>query len=157
MNSPRSDADDHIPFLLAAQRVFTCTEAARRQPDGEQAPAHDSFTRLLQRQPSNTEPLWGEVKDRVRLDGGVLVVDDTTLDKPYARKMELATYHCSGKHRQVVVGINLLTLLWTDGEAPCRATSGSMTSRWAGTPKTSTSAPCWRWPTAGVPAGARPV
>ena len=54
-------------------------------------------------------------------ESGVLVLDDTTLDKPHARKMELVTRHWSGKHRRVVPGINLLTLLWTDVRAliPC--------------------------------------
>jgi len=52
---------------------------------------------------------------------GLLVIDDTTLDKPYAQKMELLTYHWSGKHQRVVKGIAILTLLWTDGKAliPC--------------------------------------
>ena len=49
-------------------------------------------------------------------DRGILVLDDSTLDKPDARKMDLVTRHWSGKHRRVVQGINLLTLLWTDGE-----------------------------------------
>jgi hypothetical protein len=50
-----------------------------------------------------------------------LVIDDSTLDKPYARKMDLVTRHWSGKHRTVVQGINLITLLWTDGDSylPC--------------------------------------
>jgi hypothetical protein len=43
-------------------------------------------------------------------------VDDSTLDKPYARKMAMVTRHWSGKHRRVVQGINLISLLWTDGE-----------------------------------------
>jgi hypothetical protein len=48
-------------------------------------------------------------------------VDDSTLDKPYARSIELVTRHWSGKHRAVVSGINLVTLLWTDGDRhiPC--------------------------------------
>ena len=52
---------------------------------------------------------------------GILVLDDTTLDKPYAKKMELVTYHWSGKHKRVVKGIPLLSMLWSDGEAliPC--------------------------------------
>jgi putative transposase len=52
---------------------------------------------------------------------GVLVLDDSALDKPYARKVELVCRHWSGKHRRVVSGINLLTLLWTDGDRgyPC--------------------------------------
>ena len=46
----------------------------------------------------------------------MLVLDDTTLDKPYARHMGLVTRHWSGKHHAVVPGIHLLTLLWTDGQ-----------------------------------------
>ena len=31
--------------------------------------------------------------------------------------MDLVTYHWSGKYHAVVKGINLVTLLWSDGEA----------------------------------------
>ena len=48
--------------------------------------------------------------------GGVLVVDDSTFDKPYAEKIELVNRHWSGKHKVVVWGINLITLVWTDGD-----------------------------------------
>jgi hypothetical protein len=50
-----------------------------------------------------------------------LVVDDSTLDKPYARHMALVTRHWSGKHHQVAQGINRVSLVWSDGEArlPC--------------------------------------
>ncbi|GFP20552.1 hypothetical protein HKBW3S03_02055, partial [Candidatus Hakubella thermalkaliphila] len=120
MNPLKCDDLDYIHFLIVSQKVFTCTEAARCQPEGK-APAHDAFTRLLQRQSPDTEALWQEAKELVDRKQGLLVVDDTTLDKLYARKMELVTYHWSGKHRQVVRGINLQTLLWTDGKAliPC--------------------------------------
>lgn len=121
MNPPKCDDLDYIQFLVAAQKTFTCAEAARCQPEGEKAPAHDAFTRLLQRQSPDTEALWQETRSLVQLERGLLVLDDTTLDKPYARKIELVTRHWSGKHGQVVLGINLLTLLWTEGEAliPC--------------------------------------
>ena len=121
MNPPKCDDLDYIHFLIAAQKVFTCTEAARCAPEGKNAPAHDAFTRLLSRQPPDTEALWQEAKEFVDLKKGLLILDDTTLDKPYARKMDLVTYHWSGKHHRVVQGIALLTLLWTDGKdlIPC--------------------------------------
>lgn len=121
MNPPKCDELDYIHFLVAAQKVFTCTEAARCQSQREAAPAHDAFTRLLQRVPLDTETLWQESKQLIRREEGYLVLDDTTLDKPYAEKMDLVTYHWSGKHHSVVKGINLLTLLWSDGVAhiPC--------------------------------------
>ena len=115
---------DYINFLVAAQRMFTCTEASRSQPVPSDPagvlPAHDSFNRLLERS-FDGDSLWSEARMLVKLDNGVLVLDDTTLDKPYARRMELVTRHWSGKHHRVVMGINLLTTLWTDGEklVPC--------------------------------------
>ena len=121
MNPPKCDELDYIHFLIAAQKAFTCTEAARCQPQGEKAPAHDAFTRLLSRRPPDTEALWQEAKAFVEKEKGLLVLDDTTLDKPYAKKMELVTYHWSGKHKRVVKGIALLSMLWSDGKAliPC--------------------------------------
>jgi hypothetical protein len=48
---------------------------------------------------------------------GLLVVDDTTLVKPYASRMALVSRHWSGKHHDPVQGINLISLVWTDGNA----------------------------------------
>ena len=85
MNLAKCDAVDYIQFLVASQKRFTCSEAARCQPESPRAPAHDAFTRLLRRQPLDTEALWQETQGLVRREEeGVLVLDDTTLDKPYA-------------------------------------------------------------------------
>jgi hypothetical protein len=80
------------------------------------AAAHDAITRLLHRMEPSTEQLWQEAQPQVQLNQGVLVIDDSTLDKWYAAKMELVTRHWSGKHGRVVQGINLITLLWTQGD-----------------------------------------
>jgi len=58
----------------------------------------DAYTRLLSRLPPTTAALWQEVEPLVQRTDGLLVVDDTTLDKPYAHKMGLVTRHWSGKH-----------------------------------------------------------
>ena len=102
---------------MAAANVFTCTEAARCYPEGSDSPSHDAFTRLLQRLPPDTEALWIESTHLVRPGEGVLIVDDTTLDKPYAKKMDLVYRQYSGKHHSVVNGINITTLVWTDGNS----------------------------------------
>jgi hypothetical protein len=121
MNAPKVDDLDYIQFLIAAQRVFTCTEAAVCQPEQIDPPAHDAFTRLLSRQPPDTAALWQEVAPLIRRREGALILDDSTLDKPYAQNMAWVTRHWSGKHHRVVWGINLISLVWTDGQAllPC--------------------------------------
>jgi hypothetical protein len=86
---------------------------------------------ILHRTYSVTEALWDEAHTLIKPKQGLLVLDDTTLEKPYAKKMELVHYHWSGKHRRVLSGINLLStvVLWTEGEALVpTATLGSMTS-----------------------------
>ncbi|MCO5382042.1 MAG: hypothetical protein NHB15_08080 [Methanosarcina barkeri] len=44
----------------------------------------------------------------------MLIIDDTTLDKPYSKHMDLVYRQWSGKHHQIVNGINLETVVWTN-------------------------------------------
>jgi hypothetical protein len=121
MNAPKTTDENYIDFLIAAPKAVSALEAARVQPEQPDPPAHDGFTRLLHRLEPDPDTLWNEAQTQVRRDDGVLVVDDSTLDKPYGRKIELVTRHWSGKHQAVVRGINLVSLLWTDGDRhiPC--------------------------------------
>jgi hypothetical protein len=121
MNAPKCTEYDYINFLVAAQQVFSAVEAARSHPEGERKPAHDAYTRLLQRLPPDSEALWAEVGGCIEVGKGLLLIDDTTSDKPYASQMALVSRHWSGKHHEVVQGINLISLVWSDGDAafPC--------------------------------------
>src|SRR5215217_7593491 len=98
MNAPKVTDLDYIDFLVAAPRVVTCTEAARVQPLRAYRAAHDALTRLLQRLEPDSTPLWDEAQQFIRLDDGLLIVDDTTLDKPYAHQIALVRRLWSGKH-----------------------------------------------------------
>ena len=121
MSEAKVMPQDYIDFLIVSPVHVTATEAAKVQPDYPDPPAHDAFTRLLHRLEPDSTVLWTEAQTQVRLTGGVLVIDDSTLDKPYSHDIALVTRHWSGKHHQVVQGINLVTLLWTDGDRaiPC--------------------------------------
>ena len=75
------------------------------QPDSPDAPAHDVLHPAAA--PPRTRPRdplgRGRAARRAR-PAGVLVIDDSTLDKPYATQIELVTRHWSGKHHAVVRG-----------------------------------------------------
>lgn len=109
MNPPKVNEYDYINFLIAAQKTYSCSEAGRVQPESARAAAHEAITRLLHRIEPSSDQLWQEAQPQVRLKQGILVVDDSTLDKLYAENW-------SGKHGRVVQGINLITLLWTEGD-----------------------------------------
>jgi hypothetical protein len=120
--SPAKGIDiDCIQFLIAAHRVYTCTEAPHCTPNRVEPPALDAFVRLLHRQPPDMVALWQEVAPYVRHCCGVVVLDGTTLDKPYARNIDVVTRHSGANHHAVVAGIKLLMLRWIDGAAwlPC--------------------------------------
>jgi hypothetical protein len=115
MNPPKVTDDDYINFIIATPRDVTATEAGRVQRESRNAPAHDAFTRLLQRLKPDAQTLWEEAKTQIDLQSGILVLDDSTLEKPYSEFNALVYRHWSGKQKAVVGGINLITLLWTDG------------------------------------------
>jgi putative transposase len=122
MSEPKCKPEDYIQFLIASQDRYSCVEAERVQPQTAGRTAHDSFRNLLLRLDGSSDELWREAQTQIDPDAeGCLVLDDSTLDKPHARQMDLVGWHYSGKHKAVVEGINLLTLLWTDGDrhVPC--------------------------------------
>ena len=91
------------------------------QPEALDPPAHDAFTRLLHRLEPDPETLWREAEPLVDKDDGVLVLDDSTLDKPYARRSTWSPATGRASITAVVRGINLISLVWTDGDRhiPC--------------------------------------
>ena len=62
MNTAKVQPEDYVQFLLGSPLQFTCTEAARVQPDEPDPPAHDAFTRLLTRLEPDPEALRQEAR-----------------------------------------------------------------------------------------------
>jgi hypothetical protein len=116
MSHPKCRDTTYIDFLIATPRAASCCEAARSHPPGRDPAAHDAYTRLLHRLEPDPEALYREAEPLVDKGDGVLVLDDSTLDKLYAKAIEPVHRHWSGKHRKVVWGINLISLVWADGD-----------------------------------------
>ena len=116
MSQPKCHDFDYIDFLIASPRSASCCEAARSQPPQFVPPAHDAYTRLLTRLEPDPATLFAEVEPLVPKGDGILVVDDSTLDHLHAKKIQPVHRHWSGKHKRVVWGINLISLVWSDGD-----------------------------------------
>lgn len=97
------------------KKAYSYTEAERVQPITESAAAHDAINRLLHRLEPDPNEKRQEASASVELEQGILV-NDTMLDKWYAKQMGLVSRQWSGKHKRVVQGINLTSLLWSDGD-----------------------------------------
>ena len=82
MNPPKYTDIDYINFLVGAQKSYSCLEAEKVHPQADNPPAHDSIIRLLHQDEPDSGKLWRESKHQVKLESGILVIDDSTLDKP---------------------------------------------------------------------------
>ncbi|MGQ9774796.1 hypothetical protein [Chloroflexus sp.] len=122
MHPPTEDELDDMHCLVAAQTTCSTTAAARCHPAaGTNGPAHDASTRLLSRCHADGNAWWAEGPHGGAVTTGWLMIDDTTLDKPYRRVIALVRRHWSGTPHQVIVGLIRFRTQWTDGEAhlPC--------------------------------------
>jgi hypothetical protein len=93
MNPSKCNEENYINFLIATPKTCSGNGAARVQPKQDDTPAHDAFTRLLHRLEPAPETMWQEAKTQVDLGAGIIVFDDSNLDKPFARQIELVTRH----------------------------------------------------------------
>src|SRR2546423_7052588 len=117
-STARCTVEHYTAFLLAEPRGAGCVRLAEVAGG---AFAHDAANRFLNREDFSGKDLFEEARPLLELEGGLLSVDDTVLDKPYSQegKTELVGYFWSGKHGRAVKGLCLVTLLYTDANGVC--------------------------------------
>lgn len=107
------EASDYIVYLLSEVGKSSCVR-------GGHVPeiSHDEVNRFLANSNFNGKALFEKSKEALKLEGGVLSMDDTVIDKPYSQPdaSELIGFFRSGLHHKSVKGINLIVLNYTDTE-----------------------------------------
>ena len=102
----------YLMALLYFTRLTTCSAIA----DAFDSVAHDRLTRMLQGTWSGPTLLNLALRALFTVAGGYLIVDDTVLAKPSARLLGEAAWVWSNKDRQVLFGVSVVLLVWTDGQ-----------------------------------------
>ena len=108
----------YTDYLLSTPKYATATGMARAYGG---ACTHDAVTRLLSRDYFDNKTLWRAVKPTIRKlvpqgdDSGVIIVDDSILQKPHTRSSELNCYHFDHSLGRTVKGINFISLLYSYG------------------------------------------
>ena len=77
--------------------------------------SHDRVSRFMATEPLQSADLWRLVKPLIRrVEGreGVIIVDDSLLEKPYTDESELICWHYDHSKNRNVKGINLVSLLY---------------------------------------------
>jgi Transposase DDE domain len=99
-------------FLLSEPKHGGCSRLAEILEDV----SHDSVNRFLLRERYEPKDLFDTVVGTINLEGGILSVDDTVIEKLYSnpKYAELIGYFWSGKYHKTIIGINLVTLYYSD-------------------------------------------
>jgi putative transposase len=78
--------------------------------------SHDCLTRILNGSWSGQTLLDRALRVLFTVVGGYLIVDDTVVEKPYAQLLSEAGWVWSSKRNQVVYGVSVVLVVWTDGQ-----------------------------------------
>ena len=102
----------YVKGLLAVAEPATCVSMARIV-----GVAHDRLSKILNNSKLAWQTLLHSLALRIfgKLDDGYLILDDTVIDKSFAKVIEnLAWVFCSKKN-QSVLGLNIVVLCWSNG------------------------------------------
>jgi putative transposase len=102
----------YLMALLYFTNITTCSAMS----DAFDSASHDQLTRMLQGTWSGHTLLNLALRLLFTVAGGYLILDDTVVEKPYARLLGEAAWVWSSKQRQVVFGVSLVLSVWTDGQ-----------------------------------------
>lgn len=118
MTQSKCSLDLYTKFLIANHNRYSGVELSKTS---ELPLSHDTVSKWLREENFNEEDIWIHVKDMIKRKEGYLIADDSVLDKRFSRNNELVGRHWSGNEHRIICGIDLVNLVWTQGEEciPC--------------------------------------
>src|ERR687888_1096521 len=102
----------YLMALLHFTKISTCSAIAEIFPEA----AHDCLTRMLNGDWSGQTLLDWALRLLFLVVGGYLIVDDTVVEKPHAKRLNEAGWVWSSKRNKAVYGVSVVLLVWTDGQ-----------------------------------------
>jgi hypothetical protein len=102
----------YLIALLHFTKVSACSTIAEIFPKA----SHDCLTRMLNGDWSGQTLLDWALRILFLVVGGYLIVDDTVVEKPHAKRLNEAGWVWSSKRNKAVYGVSVVLLVWTDGQ-----------------------------------------
>jgi DDE superfamily endonuclease len=117
MNSIDERMDLYSEYLLVAGKEATAVKLSKSL--GTDGYSHDQISKMLGGKLYSSKEMWQAVKPMVQKAGstcGVLIVDDTIIEKAYSDENALICWHFDHAKGRSVKGINSLNLLFDNGD-----------------------------------------
>ena len=105
----------YCTFLQVTSQRYSAFSLSEVSP----APlSHDAVSRWLVETHCQPKDIWEAAKDDVLDTQGIIIGDDSVLDKSRSEKIELTHFQYSSTEHNIVLGIGMLNMLWRreDGE-----------------------------------------
>src|SRR5919199_6020172 len=102
----------YLRALLSLPTLTTCAALS----DAFDRVSHDQLPRLLPGTWAGHTLLNLALRLGFTVAGGYRILDDTGVATPYARLLGAAAWVWASKQRQVVCGVSVGLLVWTDGQ-----------------------------------------
>lgn len=103
--------DLYCAFLQTTSQRYSATALSEISPVDI---SHDSVSRWLEYTNCQPKDIWEKAKGEVLNTEGIIIADDTVIDKSRSGKMELTAWQYSGAEHDIVKGIGVLNMLWKD-------------------------------------------
>lgn len=103
----------YLTGLLSVAETATATALARMT----RGTSHDGLTRLLNRERLDWQTLLSSIAMSIAgvLSAGYLILDDTVIDKMFARTIEGIAWVFSSKENRAILGLSVVVLCWSNG------------------------------------------
>lgn len=117
MSKSKCSKDLYCSFLSVTSQRYSATSLAEVSPTDI---SHDAVSRWLTDTHCQPKQIWEAAKAQVLAQPqGVLVVDETVIDKSRSDKVDLVRWQYSGNRHDVIKGIGVLNFLWVTGTEVC--------------------------------------
>lgn len=113
MSKSLCSRDLYCTFLKVTSQRYSALSLSEVSPTEL---SHDSISRWLESAHCQPKDIWEKAKAHVVGGSGVIIADDTILNKSRSEKIELVRWQYSGTEHDTVRGIGMLNMLWVDKE-----------------------------------------
>lgn len=103
--------DLYCTFLRVTSQRYSALSLSEVSPTEL---SHDSISRWLAEGKCQPKDIWNAAASKVLSSTGVLIADETVLNKDRSEKIELVRWQYSGTEHDIVRGIGMLNMLWVD-------------------------------------------
>lgn len=96
-------------FLMVTSQKYSALSLSQISPSPL---SHDSISRWLSTAKCQPKDIWRVVKPKVLNTKGVLIFDDSIIDKTRSKKIGLTKWQYSGTRHDIIRGIGVLNAIW---------------------------------------------